>query len=118
VSDGADESQVGIGGVNLPEYLRPVYANYVNATFTPWDFRLTFAVLKSPLPGPELDAAREAGSVTPEAVADIIIPANLMAALLTLLQNNFNNYVSRYGVPGMEPGGPQGMAPPGPSDLS
>jgi len=103
-----EEQQVRIGGVRVPDYLRPIYANYVNVNSTPWDFRLTFAVLKTPMPGTELEQAqRTGGSIEPEAVADLIIPANLVHGLITALRTTFDQYIERYGPPGLNPEGPE-----------
>lgn len=99
--------QLPIGGIRFPEYLRPIYANYVNVNHTPWDFRLTFGVLKSPMPGTEVDQAQQAGAVEPEAVADLILPANLMHGLIGALQQGFDRYIEQYGAPGLNPEGPE-----------
>jgi hypothetical protein len=48
-----EEEKAALGGVESPDYLRPIYANFVNVNHTPWDFRLVFAVLTTPMPGPE-----------------------------------------------------------------
>ena len=102
MSDGEERAQVGIGPVEMPDYLRPVYSNFVNVSHTPWDYRLVFAQIRPPS-----DPAQAlAEGVRPEGVAEVIIPANLMAGLMTALKQNFDRYVSNYGVPGMEPGGP------------
>jgi hypothetical protein len=108
VSEPRDQAR--IGGVRVPDYLRPTYANYVNVNSTPWDFRLTFAVLRSPMPGDEQEAATELGEVHPDAVADLIIPANLMHGFISALQTTFNAYLEQYGPPGLDPEGPR---PPG-----
>ena len=102
-----DGEQLPIGGIRFPEYLRPIYANYVNVNHTPWDFRLTFGVLKSPMPGTEVDQAQEAGAVEPEAVADLILPANLMHGLIGALRQAFDQYIAQYGPPGLNPEGPE-----------
>ena len=102
-----DGDQLAIGGIRFPEYLRPIYANYVNVNHTPWDFRLTFGVLKSPMPGTEVEQAQEAGAVEPEAVADLILPANLMHGLIGALTQGFDRYIAQYGPPGLNPEGPE-----------
>jgi hypothetical protein len=102
-----DGDQLPIGGIRFPEYLRPTYANYVNVNYTPWDFRLTFGVLKTPMPGTEVDQAQQAGAVEPEAVADLILPANLMHGLIGALTQGFDRYIAQYGPPGMNPEGPE-----------
>jgi hypothetical protein len=106
VSDGEEREQAGIGPVRTPDYLRPVYANFVNVSHTPWDYRLTFAQIRPPT-SPEESQEALAEGLRPETVAEVIIPANLMAGLMTALKQNFDTYVQNYGVPGMEPGGPE-----------
>lgn len=106
----ANGEQVGIGNVRVPDYLRPTYANYVNVNHSPWDFRMTFCVVKLPVPGEEADSVQESGRISPEAVADIILPANLMHGFIAALQENFSRYLDQFGAPGMDPEGPR---PPG-----
>lgn len=99
--------QVKIGSIALPEYLRPTYANFVNVNHTPWDFRLTFAVVRTPLEGevgPDEDGNLE---IHPEGVSEVIIPANLVFGLISALKENFDRYVGTYGAPGMDPEGPR-----------
>jgi hypothetical protein len=95
VPDG--EEQLPLGQLRFPNSLRPTYANFVNVNFTPWDFRLTFAVLKTPMPGVEVAEAKEAGAVEPEVVVDVILPANLMDGLIKALQQSVDRYAERYG---------------------
>jgi hypothetical protein len=104
---GDEEAQLPVGGIRFPDYLRPTYANFVNVNHTPWDFRMTFGVLKSPMPGAEVDQAQEAGAIEPEAVADIILPANLMHGVISALKDNFERYIAQYGAPGLNPEGPE-----------
>lgn len=102
-----NSDQLGIGPVEVPEHLRAHYANFVNINHTPWDFRLVFAVVKAPMPGHEAEAAQAEGSLHPEAVAEVVIPANLIHGLIMALQTNFDRYLEHFGVPGMNPQGPQ-----------
>jgi hypothetical protein len=103
--DGEGQAQASIGPIQVPDYLRPVYANYALVNSTPWDFRMVFALVRTPLP--DLRAPDEAPlEVNPDAVAEIIIPANLIAPFLTALKNNFDGYIRLYGPPGLEPGQP------------
>lgn len=106
-----EQDQISIGGPEAPDYLRPVYANYANVNHTPWDFRMTFALVRAPMSKAEMDVAKKAGGeVTPEVVAEILIPANLMHGFMTALKVNFDKYLESFGVPGMNPEGPE---PPG-----
>jgi len=86
----------------------------VNVTYTPWDFRMTFGVLKTPLPGSEVEQAQQAQQVQPEAVADLILPANLIHGVIGALREGFDRYIEQYGAPGMNPEGPEqrGQEPP------
>jgi Protein of unknown function (DUF3467) len=95
-----------LGPIRVPDFLRPQYANYVNVNHTPWDFRMTFAVVKVPMPGPEVQAAERQGVLEAEAIADVLLPANLMHGLIMALQDNYDRYLTTYGVPGMDPRGP------------
>jgi hypothetical protein len=104
---GDEEAHLGIGGIRFPDYLRPTYANFVNVNHTPWDFRMTFGVVKSPMPGDEVTQAQEVGAIEPEAVADIILPANLMHGVISALKDNFDRYIAQYGAPGLNPEGPE-----------
>jgi Protein of unknown function (DUF3467) len=102
-----DEMKLSIGALKFPDYLRPIYANYVTVNHTPWDFRITFGMLKTPLPGAEVEQAQKAGAIQPEAVADVILPANLIHGLISALRENFDKYIEQYGAPGMNPEGPE-----------
>ena len=62
-----EEKGLPIGSTRMPDYLRPTYANFANVNFTPWDFRITFCVVKTPLPGDEAAAAKVKGYLEPEA---------------------------------------------------
>jgi hypothetical protein len=97
-----------IAGIRIPDYLRPVYANYANINHTPWDFRLTFALARAPVPGPEREAVGE--RIEPDAVADVIVPANVVHGLIMALQQNYNKYLERFGPPGFQTEGPQPQA--------
>lgn len=103
----AEEDKVGFGGIRVPDYLRPTYANYVNVNQTPWDFRLTFCLVKAPMPGVEEEDVKKVGAIEPEAIADILIPANLIHGLITALTSQYENYIQTYGPPGMDPKGPE-----------
>jgi hypothetical protein len=97
--DEQGEGGVRIGAAKVPDYLRPTYANFATVTHTPWDFRMLFAVLRAPNPGPEAEAAAKRGALEQDAVAEIIIPANLMVGFITALQQNFDKYIQQYGRP-------------------
>lgn len=102
---------IGISGIDLPDYLRPQYANLIEVGHTPWDFRLIFGLLRTPARGQrglENPEQSEGGQVmiAADGVADIIIPANVMYSLIAALRTNFDAYIQQYGAPGLNPEGP------------
>jgi hypothetical protein len=101
------ESQVGggIGPMRRPDFLKPTYANFVSVGHTPWDFRFTFALL-SPPETVQDEQGETQNVLTPDVVAEVIIPANLMAAVVGAVQTNFTNYMNQFGPPGLNPEGP------------
>jgi hypothetical protein len=105
----ADEGrgrQARVGPIRMPDYLRPVYANYVNVNHTPWDFRLVFAVVTTSIPGEEQPSEGEEVVLHPAGVAEVIVPANLMHGFISALQDNFSKYLESFGPPGLDPQGP------------
>jgi hypothetical protein len=90
---------------DIPQVLRPAYSNDVDASYTSHDFRLVFSVLTVPLQAPK-DSAGENVKLHATAVAEVIVPASLMHSFLTLLRHQFDEYLSRYGPPGLNPEGP------------
>jgi len=99
-----ESTAVILGDIVSPEYLRPTYSNFASVGHTPYDFRLTFALVKALRSGPETDQAREAGKLSPEAVADIVIPVGMVPGLIQALQTNYTAYLKNYGIPGLEQG--------------
>ncbi|MGY1808556.1 DUF3467 domain-containing protein [Blastococcus sp. SYSU D00669] len=99
----ADEQpqSIEIGAMDVPDYLRPTYANFANVGHTPFDFRLTFALLKAPRPGPETAHLAETGTIAPEAVADLILPVGVIPGLIAALRENYEKYLDLYGLPGI-----------------
>jgi Protein of unknown function (DUF3467) len=102
-----DGRAVEIGGMAVPDYLRPTYANYANVAHTPFDFRVTFAVLKAPRPGAETQRVEEAGFIEPEAVAELILPVGVVPGLIAALRESYEKYLDQFGVPGMGRDGDQ-----------
>jgi hypothetical protein len=105
----SDEAlQVSVGAPVEPDFLRPVYANQLNMTFTPHDFKLTFSYLalpnEPPVPGPDGTV-----QIRPTAVASVVIPATLMHALMSVFNTQFDKYLQQFGPPGMDPTGPGGQ---------
>lgn len=99
-----DDEGLPVGPILAPDYLRPAYANFANVGHTLYDFRITFALVKAPRPGVEVDQAKVDHHVSPEAVADIIIPVGVVPGLIEALKENYNRYLDAYGFPGMEQG--------------
>lgn len=96
---------LALGPISAPDYLRPAYANFASVGHTPFDFRITFAILKALRPGPEMEQAVAEHQVRPEAVADIVVPIGVVPGLISALKENYTMYLDRYGIPGMEQGG-------------
>ena len=59
------------------------------------------------MPGSEVEKAQEVGAIEPEAVADIILPANLMHCVIGALKDNVDRYIAQYGAPGLNAEGPE-----------
>jgi hypothetical protein len=97
-------TRLDLGDVVSPDYLRPVYSNFAIVGHTPYDFRLTFALVKAPRPGSEVDDVLTAGKLSPEAVADMVIPLGMVPGLIHALQTNYTEYLKNYGIPGLEQG--------------
>lgn len=111
MTDSGDmEFQASVGPPTQPEYLRSVYANHLNVTFSPHDFRFTFSLLEMPLEVPEDAEAGGRIELRPHAVANVVVPASMMHALMSLLQQQFSRYLTQFGPPGLDPEGPGGRA--------
>lgn len=100
-------ARVRLGTVEVPDYVRPIYANFLNVNHTPWDFRLVFALVRAPMPGTETQEAEQAEAVHPQAVAEVVIPANLMHGVISALKTTFDSYIEQHGAPGLEAEGPR-----------
>jgi hypothetical protein len=110
VSESRQEFQASVGPPVEPDYLRPVYANHANVNHTPHDFRITFALLQTPLEvPPEVVSGDQTIELRPQAVATVVIPASLMHAFMGLLTTQFNRYLDQFGAPGLDPQGPGGQ---------
>lgn len=101
MADG-DGVQIEIAGMAVPDYLRPTYANFANVGHTPFDFRVTFAIVKAPRPGAEVDAMAASGQIEPEAVADLILPVGVIPGLISALRENYDRYIELFGLPGLD----------------
>jgi len=71
--------------------ITPVYANFVNINHTPFDFTLTFCEA-SPVYKDELEKVKESARLEAPTKARIVIPANLVPALISALQENYDKY--------------------------
>jgi hypothetical protein len=83
--------QATVGSPVEGEYTRSVYANVLNLSHTPHDFRLTFSMLELPVAPPEADGS---GMVVlrPRVQASVIVPPSLMPAMIDLLQKQLEAY--------------------------
>lgn len=104
MAEGEKDIPLSVGDIVSPDYLRPIYSNFAMVGHTPYDFRLTFALVRALRPGPETDQARVAGKLSPEAVADVVIPVGMVPGLIQALQTNYMGYLKNYGIPGLEQG--------------
>lgn len=102
--------QASVGVPIEPDFLRPVYANHLNVNFTPHDFRFTFSLLEMPLEVPTEAAVDGTVELHPHAVSTVVVPASMMHALMTLLQQQFGRYLTQFGPPGLDPAGPGGAS--------
>lgn len=76
----------------------PIYANVAHATFTPYDFRVTFSLLTVPHDQTaETDIAGLA--LAPRAVAQVVIPVGAVASLVDLLRAELDRYSEQFGPP-------------------
>lgn len=75
----------------------PTYANVVHVTSTPYDFHLTFSLMQTPHDQPpgEVFVAEEA----PRAIAEILLPAGSIEALLAAVRHELDIYAKRFGTP-------------------
>ena len=104
MAEGEKGIPLNVGDIVSPDYLRPIYSNFAMVGHTPYDFRLTFALVRALRPGHEVDVAVKAGALSPEAVADLVVPLGLVPGLIHALQTNYTQYLKNYGIPGMEQG--------------
>lgn len=95
--------EVHVAPPEVGDFVRPIYANAINMNHTPHDFRIVFSQLSIPLEDPPPGERLE---LTPQAVADIRIPAGVMYALLGVMKDQFDKYLTAYGPPNMNPEGP------------
>ena len=102
-----NEVTVSVGEPDMPEFLRPIYANQINVVFAPHDFRMIFSVFTPPV-GPPPGSETGAVELHPTAVADILLPATVMHAFIGLLNQQFARYLDQFGAPGLNPEGPGG----------
>lgn len=87
-----------IAAVGTPiegEYQHSVYANQLNCSHTPHDFRLIFSQIEIPLE----PVATDQGVVVlrPRMQASITVPPTLMPAMIELLQGQLDAYRDNYG---------------------
>lgn len=71
----------------------PDYANIVHASYTPYDFRVTFSLLMTP----HEQGAPAPGALTPRAVREVVLPISAVESLIDVLQAQLDEFVGRYG---------------------
>jgi hypothetical protein len=75
----------------------PIYANTAHVSCTPFDFCVSFSLLCPP------DASDGAGaeipSLVPRPVAEVVMPAAAVAALIDLLRSELDDFTSAFGPP-------------------
>jgi len=75
----------------------PVYANITHASFTPYDFRLTFSLLSTPHDRSERDPL--APSAPPRPVVEVVVPVGAVRSLLDVVGLEYDDFVKRFGAP-------------------
>jgi hypothetical protein len=70
-----------------------VYADVTHVAFTPYDFRITFSLLRSPRGEPGLPVE------TPEAIVEVVLPPAAVDSLIDLLRTQFDRFVDEFGAP-------------------
>jgi hypothetical protein len=91
---------VATGTPDLVTAAVPVYANVVHTSFTPYDFRITFSLLTVPHDepggrGPEPEVL----SLTPQAVAQVVLPAGALESVVDLLRTQLDQFIDQFGPP-------------------
>ena len=71
----------------------PLYADVAHVSFTPYDFRIMFSLLRSP------DRESPIPIATPQAVAEIVLPPAAVESLMDLLRVEFDRFVGEFGAP-------------------
>jgi hypothetical protein len=91
----ATETQLRLGWKKDAEFPLPVYANYVQGSFTPEDFTINLGVYALP-PTP---AISDEGAIDIEVqpVVRVVLPLNLMRSVIALLQLQLQNYEANFG---------------------
>ncbi|MGH9222947.1 MAG: YceI family protein [Acidimicrobiales bacterium] len=93
---------VAVGLPDLSTVDAPRYANIVHISSTPYDFRITFSLLTTPH-----EQRGQAGGVsdlpfanlTPQAVAEVVLPAGAVESVVELLRAEMDRFVERFGPP-------------------
>jgi hypothetical protein len=91
---------LSVGLPDLTGAAPPVYANVAHASFTPYDFRITFSLLTFPddrVPAPGADSG--VMSLTPRAVAQVVLPAASIDSVVDLLRTELDRFVEEFGAP-------------------
>ena len=96
-----DPHKLTVRDPDLTATADPVYANVVHISFTPYDFRVTFSLMSTPLDGSEPGSL--VGPFVPRGVAEIVMPAAAVEAFADLLRSELRQFVERFGEPQPRP---------------
>jgi Protein of unknown function (DUF3467) len=87
-----------VGPPDLTNCAPPLYANVAHVSYTPFDFRLTFSLLSAPKDGQQ-PGGLEAPTLMPQAVAELVLPAAAVPALVDVLRAELDQFTRRFGTP-------------------
>ena len=74
-----------------------IYANYMEVQSTPFDLSLTFADAG---PVRDLESAKASGIYNIPVVAEIVVPAGIVPAMIKALADQYKKYKEHYGEKG------------------
>jgi hypothetical protein len=96
----AQSHDLAVGLPDLSMVGAPVYANVSHATFTPYDFRITFSLLTVPHDQASGSTTEMTGlALAPRAVAQVVVPVGAVGSLVDLLRAQLDRFVEQFGPP-------------------
>jgi Protein of unknown function (DUF3467) len=87
-----------VGPPDLTTCGPPLYANVASVSYTPFDFRVTFALLSVPQNAPA-SSGLDAPTLVPRAVAELVLPPAAMPGLVDVLRTELSQFHRRFGMP-------------------